>query len=50
MDTDGPEPDKPVPHKRLPARTAGKPNKTALGSDLYGRIYFAHTHPPVWSY
>ncbi len=50
MDTDGPEPDNPVPHKRLPARRAGKTNKIALGSDLYGRIHVAHPHPPVWSH
>lgn len=49
MDTDGPEPDNPVSHKRLP-HMAGKLNTTALGSDLYGRIYDSHTHPPVWSH
>ena len=49
MDTDGPEPANPV-LKRLPAHMAGKTNKNALGSDLYGRIHVAHPHPPVWSH
>lgn len=50
MDTDGPESGNPMPYKHLTASMADTISKTVLGSDLYDRIYFAYTHPPLWSY